>query len=319
MAAGLLPQPVHPIAKGVAVDAELVGGVATAAAGIEQGGEGLDQPDVRGGRPEHSVDEGLERGVWKTEQKLEGAEVLVGGDLAGPGVERRARLEKASAEAAPLGRAADADPRHWLRLDDTAGQSHDVLLAVGADEESRAIAARGGEIRHAATLQLLGDLVAQALAGETVARDREERRVLAVGLEPESRHPARRLAVVEPVVLEVLEKIAGETKLGRADCPPARKLEGERRLPVMEDEAVVLAEVAALAGGLEGDHLTGRDDRQLQCVLEAEPVPRMALGHDPPVLVDECEAAAEVVADDGEKGLQPAALEDRCCQPLVHR
>ena len=318
MAAGLLAQAVHPVAKGVAVDAELVGGVAPAAAGVEQGGEGLDQPGVRRGRAEHAVDEGLERRVGKAEQKLEGAEVLVGGDLAGPGVERRARLEEAPAEATPLGRAAHADPRHRLRLDDAAGEAHDVLLAVGADEEGRAVAARGGEIRHAPALELLGDLVAQALAGETVARDGEERRVLAVGLEPEGRHPARRLAVVEPVVLEVLEEVAGQAQLGRAHRAPARELEGERRLPVVEDEAVVLAEVAALAGCLEGDHLAGRDDRQLEGVLEAEPVPRVALGDDAAVLVDEREAAAEVVADDGEECLQSAALEDRCGQPLVH-
>jgi hypothetical protein len=41
------------------------------------------------------------------------------------------------------------------------------------------------------------------------------------------------------------------------------------------------------------------------------------LGDDAAVLVDECEAAAEVVADDGEKGLEPATLEDSCGQPLA--
>src|SRR6185436_20926847 len=116
MAAGLFAQAVHPVAKGVAVDAELVGGVAPAAAGVEQGGEGLDKPGVRRGRAEHAIDEGLERRVGKAEQKLERAEVLVGADLAGPGVERRTRLEEAPAEATSLGRAAHADPCHRLRL-----------------------------------------------------------------------------------------------------------------------------------------------------------------------------------------------------------
>jgi hypothetical protein len=132
-----------------------------------------------------------------------------------------------------------------------------TACSLSAPTKSRAVAARGGEIRHAPTLELLGDLVAQTLAGETVARDGKERRVLAVGLEPERGHPACCLAVVEPIVLEVFEKVAGQAQLGRADRTPAGKLEGERRLPVMENETVVLAEVASLAGGFEGDHLAG--------------------------------------------------------------
>ena len=44
----------------------------------------------------------------------------------------------------------------------------------------------------------------------------------------------------------------------------------------------------------------------------------MTLGDHAAVLVDEREAAAEVVADDGEQRLQSAALEDRVGQPLVH-
>src|SRR4029079_13844358 len=189
--------------------------------------------------------------------------------------------------------AADADPRHRLGLDDTASKGHYVPLPVRAHQEKRAGAARGRKIRHAPTLELFGHLVAQALAGKTVARDREERRVLAVGLEPEGSHPACPLAVMEPVVLEVLEEIAGEAKLSRADRAPTRKLEGECRLPVMEDKAVVLAEVDALAGCLERPHLAGRDDRQLKGVVKAEPVPRVTLGDDAPVLVDEREAAPE--------------------------
>ncbi len=95
-------------------------------------------------------------------------------------------------------------------------QGEDVLLALGTDEEGRAVAACGGEVRHAAAFELLGDLVAKPLAGEAVARHGEQRGVLPVGLEPEGGHTTRGLAVVEAVVLKTGAAFAALVNFGQA-------------------------------------------------------------------------------------------------------
>jgi hypothetical protein len=214
--------------------------------------------------------------------------------------------------------AADSDSRHRLRLHDAAGKREDILLALRTDEECRAVPTRRREVRHTAALQFLGDLVAKALSREAVARNGEKRRVIAVGLEPEGGHPARSLAVVEPVVLQILEQVAGKAELGRAHRAPAGELEGERRLSVVKDEPVVLAEVPALARCLERHHLAGGDHWKLECAFEAKAIPCVALDDHAAALVDESEAATEVVADDGQERLQPTALEHRRGEALVH-
>ena len=87
---------------------------------------------------------------------------------------------------------------------------------------------------------------------------------------------------------------------------------------MVEDQAVVLAELALLARRLQGDHLPRGDDGQLECAVEAESVPRVALCDDASALVDESEAAAEVVADHRKERLQAAALEHGRREALVH-
>ena len=107
-------------------------------------------------------------------------------------------------------RASDAHAGHRLDLHDVSGEREHLVLVLGADEERRAVAARGREVRHLPALELLGDLVAQPLAREPVARDGQEGSVVAVRLEAESRHAPGRLAVVEPLVLQVFQEIARE-------------------------------------------------------------------------------------------------------------
>ena len=119
--------------------------------------------------------------------------------------------------------------------------------------------------------------------------------------------------------LEVFEEVAGKTELGRAHCAAPRELEGKRCLAVMEDELVVLLERPALARCPERGHLAARDDRQLERVLEGDAPPSVALAHHPPTLVDEREAAVQVVAHDGEERLEPASPDDRVCEALVDR
>src|SRR5829696_9698021 len=98
MAAGHLAQAVHPVPKGVPVDAEALGRLAPAAAGVEQPGERVEQPRVSRRRAEDAVDEGLERSIVEIEQQLERAEVTVGRDAAVRRVQRRAGLQQAATE-----------------------------------------------------------------------------------------------------------------------------------------------------------------------------------------------------------------------------
>ena len=80
MQAGLLAELFHPVAQRVPVDTEAFGRLRPAAAGVQEGREGLEQPEVVGRIAEHAVDVCLERGAGQAEQKLERAEVAVGGD-----------------------------------------------------------------------------------------------------------------------------------------------------------------------------------------------------------------------------------------------
>ena len=88
---------------------------------------------------------------------------------------------------------------------------------------------------------------------------------------------------------------------------------------MVEHELVVLLERPALARCPERGHLAARDDRQLERALEGDATPPMALAHHPPALVDEREAAVQVVAHDCEERLEPASPDDRVCEALVHR
>ena len=92
---------------------------------------------------------------------------------------------------------------------------------------------------------------------------------------------------------------------------PLRELERERGLAVVEDEAVVLAELAAVAGRPQGGHLVVRDDRQLERALEAQALSGMPLRQHASALVHEREAAAEMARDDREELLEAAAVGDR--------
>ena len=128
MAARLLAQLVHPVTERVAVDAEAVGGLAPAAAAVEQRRERLEQPGVRRGRAEHARDERLERRSRKAEQQLERAEIVVGGNGAGDRIERGARLQQAATEAGARAWPADADPGAGRGVDELAGDCERVLF-----------------------------------------------------------------------------------------------------------------------------------------------------------------------------------------------
>ena len=91
--------------------------------------------------------------------------------------------------------------------------------------------------------------------------DGEQRRVAPVGIEPECGDPPGDFAVVEPVVLQVFEEIAGESQLGRGHGMAARQLERECRLAVMENEPVVLARLASRMGDPERRDRATCDDR----------------------------------------------------------
>jgi len=82
-----------------------------------------------------------------------------------------------------------------------------------------------------------------------------------VRVEPERGDPAGDLALVEPVVLQVLEQVAGEPQLGRRDGMPARQLEGERGLAVVEHEPVVLGRLAGRMRNSERRDRATCDDR----------------------------------------------------------
>lgn len=100
MPAGLLPEPVHAVAKRVAMDTDLLGRVAPAAPRIEEGRQGAHQPIVVGSGTQDTVDECLERRIRKGQEELERPEVVVGRDRRGDGVERGPRLEQAPPERA---------------------------------------------------------------------------------------------------------------------------------------------------------------------------------------------------------------------------
>ena len=120
--------------------------------------------------------------------------------------------------------------------------------------------------------------------------DCQQRRIAALRVEPERGDPARDLTLVEPVVLEILEQVAGETELGGRHGVSPRELEGERGLAVVEHEAVVLGELVARLPGPQRPGLAVGDDRQLEHVLTAVEARAVALADDTAGLVDEREA-----------------------------
>ena len=87
---------------------------------------------------------------------------------------------------------------------------------------------------------------------------------------------------------------------------------------MVKHELVVLAEGLPVPRGAKRRHLAVGHDRQLECVVEARPPPGVALADHSLLLVDEGEAAVEVVADDGEQRVDPAAADDRLREALVH-
>ena len=153
----------------------------------------------------------------QAEQELERAEVVVGGDRAGDRVERGAGLQQAAAETRAGARPADADASAGRGVDELPGDREGVLLEPGRDEERRPVASRGGEVARAARVERPGGGRADVLGLCRARGDREQRGVAALRVEPERRDPARDLALVEPVVLEVLEQVAGEPELRRRD------------------------------------------------------------------------------------------------------
>src|SRR4051794_32406359 len=140
MPPGLLAQLVHPVPERVPVDAEPVGGLAPAAAGVEQRSQRLQQPGVRGGGTEDAGDERLECSSGEAQEQLERAEILIRRDGAGDRVECGPRLEQAATEACAGCGAADSYPGAWCGVDHVTGDRERVLLEIGRDEERRAVA-----------------------------------------------------------------------------------------------------------------------------------------------------------------------------------
>src|SRR5918996_191548 len=145
MPPGLLAQSVHAVAERMPVDAEPRGRVAPAAAGVEQGGQGVQQAGARGRGTENAVDERLERGVRQAEKKLERSEVAVGRDFPARRVEGRPRLEQAPPERAAARRTADADARPPLRPRDPPRELERLVLSSDLHEEGGPLAAGGGQ------------------------------------------------------------------------------------------------------------------------------------------------------------------------------
>jgi hypothetical protein len=226
----------------VPVHAELIRRLAPAAPGVEECAQRRDQRDVLCRGTEHAIDEGLEGGVGEGEEQLERPQVAVGGDVAVCGVERGSRLDEAAAEAAPAGRAADGHPRKRLGLSHAAGEGEQLALSSGPYEERGAVAPSGGQVLDVLEVELLRNLLAEPLARESVTGNGEQGRVGPVGLEPERRHAPSSLAIVQAVLLQVFEQVAGQAELGGAHRSAPRQLEGQGGVAVVEHEPVVLAE-----------------------------------------------------------------------------
>ena len=215
-----------------------------------------------------------------------------------------------------MGRPPDADARRRLCLDELPRERERVLLAVDLDEEPGPVGTGGREVAHRAAVEQVGDLAPDALAGGAVrGGNGEERRVRARRVEAEGRHAPRRLAVVEAVAFEILEQVAREPQLRRADGAAPRQLEAERGLAVMEHEPVVLPERRPVAGGLQQ---AAAAERELERPVERRVAAGVALGDDAAPFVDEGQRAAEVPADDREQRRDAATFEHGLGQPLVH-
>ena len=87
---------------------------------------------------------------------------------------------------------------------------------------------------------------------------------------------------------------------------------------MVEHEPVVLAERPPLACGPQRRHLAAGDDRELERAVERRRPASVPLADDAALLVDEREAAVQVVADDGEERLEAPAADDGVGQALVH-
>ena len=142
--------------------------------------------------------------------------------------------------------------------------------------------------------------------------------MLPSGLEPERRHPPACLAIVEAFVLEVVEEVAGETQLRCGDGVASGELESERRLGVVQDQAVVLAELARRACRTQHRHLVVRHDRQLERVLEADAPSCVPLHQNASALVHQCEAAPEMARHDGQQALGAATVRHCLREPFVY-
>src|SRR2546429_9732360 len=108
--------------------------------------------------------------------------------------------------------------------------------------------------------------------------------VAAPRVEAEGGDAARDLALVEPVVLEILEQVAGEAELGGRDGAPARELERERRLAGVEHEPVEFRQRGRLARRLQRRGLAACDDGELDGSIELEPLDTLELADLAPAL-----------------------------------
>ena len=119
-------------------------------------------------------------------------------------------------------------------------------------------------------------------------------------------------------MLEVLQQVAGEPKLGGRDRVTARELEGKRGLTVVEHEQVVFGQLAGRLAGAEGRDLPVGADRQLEHMLAGAEPAAMTLAEHTAGRVDESQRAADVVAEDREQRRCAAAFEHGVGEPLVH-
>ena len=158
----------------------------------------------------------------------------------------------------------------------------------------------------------------QPLGREVADRDGEQRGVPALRVETEGGDPPSHLALVEPVVLEIVEEIAGEPKLRRRDRQPAGELERERRLAVVQDEAILVAERPSVPSHLQHRPVSVRRHGELERPREGELASRVPLADRVAVVVDEAEAAAQPLAQDAQERLDAEAVQHRRSKSLVH-
>src|SRR5262249_20281308 len=140
-------------------------------------------------------------------------------------------------------------------------------------------------------------------------------------VESEGGEPPVDLAVVEPVMLQVLEQVPCQPELGRRDGAASGEFEGHGGLSVMEDEQVVLVEAVATRPALEdGRSLAVAADGELERRGRGMCRPSVpSLPEQTSAAVDDAKAAAETVVEGVQQRFEAAPLEDERRQPLVHR